>query len=255
MKIISGHDYYDSALAYGQDEDLIYLRDDEVVSAKDCPLVPYYPHGLLVANKKHDSWSSRNEIYVRQCSYDFRSISIYVSGKHYGGIWAKGNHLGDPTFEEIFWDYDKFESFVENLGFFVNVPKDKFYSWERNLEYKKAFLTLRDWMTPSEVTVEQLAWIIENRVAIAINHGWQNWDQRKQIAPDWHINCASKEFNLKDLGFARAVDPYTMFQELSMFVGGVLPRNPNPMIEITDPKIKIAKHGFDKWSFRKQKEP
>jgi hypothetical protein len=50
------------------------------------------------------------------------------------------------------------------------------------------------------------------------------------------------------------MDPFTLFQELSMFVGGVLPRNPNPMVEITDDKVKVAKHGFDKWSFRKHKD-
>jgi hypothetical protein len=49
------------------------------------------------------------------------------------------------------------------------------------------------------------------------------------------------------------MDPFTLFQELSMFVGN-LPQPGPPMVQITDPDIKIAKHGFDKWSFRRHKD-
>ncbi len=39
-----------------------------------------------------------------------------------------------------------------------------------------------------------------------------------------------------------------------MWVGGVLPRSGNPMVEITDDKVKAHKAGFDQWSFRKMPE-
>lgn len=55
---------------------------------------------------------------------------------------------------------------------------------------------------------------------------------------------------LKDVQFIRVMDPTIMFQELSMFLGGVLSNNDKP--EPVDNKYKIVAHGFDlKESFRK----
>jgi hypothetical protein len=56
--------------------------------------------------------------------------------------------------------------------------------------------------------------------------------------------------NLRDLQFFRIVDVNIAFQELSMFLGGVLANNDRP--EPVDNKYKILAHGFDlKESFRK----
>ena len=59
---------------------------------------------------------------------------------------------------------------------------------------------------------------------------------------------------LKDLEFFKVQNPFTCFQELSMYIGGVLKQPDRPMVEITD-KDRISKHGFDKYSFRKLPQP
>ena len=56
---------------------------------------------------------------------------------------------------------------------------------------------------------------------------------------------------LKDYEFYQRVDAWSAMQEISMWVSGVLPSSARPMVQIAD-KDKIAKHGFDKWSFRKK---
>lgn len=58
---------------------------------------------------------------------------------------------------------------------------------------------------------------------------------------------------LKPLQFYRLKDAPTAFQEIFQFVSGVLTGSDKPMVKISD-KDKIAKRGFDKWSFRKQSE-
>ena len=70
----------------------------------------------------------------------------------------------------------------------------------------------------------------------------------KQADSGWRADCDG----LKEIGFQSAVDPVTAFQELSMWVGGTLSSLAPKTVEITDDKIKIAKHGMDHWSFRKQ---
>lgn len=59
---------------------------------------------------------------------------------------------------------------------------------------------------------------------------------------------------LKDLKFYKIFDSYQTFQELSMFISGVMGGQAPPMVQISD-EIRLEKHGFDKkLSFRKEKE-
>ena len=256
MKIIGGHDYYDSALAYGRDEDLIFLREDKIMPAKECPLVPIYPWEIVAPNKKYNLWGNSCSIKTRNNEYCLISISVYVAGKHYGGIKAVDFAVGAKD-SRNFWNYEEFCDWVESFDMKIFHPKDDWISWTDSEEKeKKLFPNLETWFTSRDATQEELDWLIANKVAIAIHCDVtdRNYYWRHRKPDNWHINCASKEFNLKDLDFAKVVDPYTLFQELSMFVGGVLPRDSNPMVEITDDKVKIAKHGFDKWTFRKHKD-
>lgn len=56
---------------------------------------------------------------------------------------------------------------------------------------------------------------------------------------------------LKEYSFAKAVDPFTAFTELQMFISGVLGVGEKEIIEVAD-KYKIGQHGFNKWSFRRE---
>lgn len=55
---------------------------------------------------------------------------------------------------------------------------------------------------------------------------------------------------LKDLGFATQVDPYTAYQELSMYLGNNMAIQMDPNTDRSDELIRDQK-GFDEWSFRK----
>lgn len=57
---------------------------------------------------------------------------------------------------------------------------------------------------------------------------------------------------LKDYEFYRVQDSFAAFQEIQMFMGGVLGRGEKEIIEVED-KYKIAQHGFDNKSFRRSK--
>jgi len=58
---------------------------------------------------------------------------------------------------------------------------------------------------------------------------------------------------LKDYEFYKVFDTFQAFQEVSMFMGGVLGAGEKEIVEVAD-KYKIGQHGFDKFSFRKDKE-
>lgn len=59
---------------------------------------------------------------------------------------------------------------------------------------------------------------------------------------------------LRAFQFFKQMDQYTCWQEISMWIGGVMPGRQSPMVEIGDDS-KIKKHGFDPvMGFRKRKQ-
>lgn len=76
--------------------------------------------------------------------------------------------------------------------------------------------------------------------------------------PIFHIMTTGRYGNKADLvlnpkldalGFQKIVDPFTAYQELSMFLGSVLVKEQNPD-QVSDRSMARAK-GFDDWSFRR----
>ena len=47
------------------------------------------------------------------------------------------------------------------------------------------------------------------------------------------------------------MDTFTAFQEIQMYISGVLGTGEKEIIEVED-KYKIPQHGFNKWSFRRE---
>lgn len=61
--------------------------------------------------------------------------------------------------------------------------------------------------------------------------------------------------NLSEIKFFKLFNSYTAFQEIQMFISGVIGINTSNAIEIND-KNKVIQHGFDaKWSFRNPDPP
>jgi hypothetical protein len=56
---------------------------------------------------------------------------------------------------------------------------------------------------------------------------------------------------LKEYEFFKVFDSFQAFQEIQMFISGVLGNKEKEIVQVAD-KYKIAGHGFDKWSFRKE---
>ena len=70
--------------------------------------------------------------------------------------------------------------------------------------------------------------------------GFKNDDSKLYINP-----------KLKDYHFAKVMDPYTTFQEIQMYVSGVLGVSKDGTEFPATEKEKVAQHGMNKWSFRR----
>lgn len=268
MRIIGGRDYYDSGLAYGQDESLIFLRngdrkfhEDEIEAAVG--LNDRVINATLRGNATDPRYRGyRNPGFHTLESFDYKSCRYDVNGGHvvlcgvlYNAIWIRKSKINSalPGEEKWFWTDDALRQYAEEHDLALDEGQPRIairYAHPKSREV--TVQTLEEWLTPVKLTGEAREFLVRERITIAHRIGWANGSYSgRSDKMTWNIDSDG----LKEMDFAKAVDPYTAFQEISMWLGGVIPRNGPPMVEITDDKIKIAKAGFHHpTSFRKPKE-
>lgn len=250
MLIIGGKDYYDSARAYGEDPTLVFVRtnDNTVEKLVKLPIDGYIPfsirtRGLYLAkgyrykvhlgiNRISDNlyWKrSGNEINVGD-------LTVILCGKLYRGLRFRG-----PNTDQIIWSYKSLVDYLDQRD------------WEIAPSHRGATVTdhsVRQYFEVQEIATPKLTELIDIGVVVAISDNIENyyrWGRTNDA--EWRVNTDG----LKALNFAKVLDPYQAYQELAMYVGGVLPRQPNPMIELQGEEIMTAKHGFhETYAFRKQ---
>lgn len=231
MKIINGKDYYDSARAYGIDPNITFVRNskDDIVY-ESLPAIFFPREGL------GDYIEDR-----------FETVNIYFCGKFYCGVRFKN---------KVYWDY---ESLIESIR--ISILNDNGTSWfnrcvkenyETIVKNKKIYVNyfanngkdMTDKMVDLGITIAILR--DKGTDHTVLSNGRRTVWQR---IFDWELDSDT----LKEFNFYTIKDPFTAFQEISMWVGGVLADNGNKMVKIVDEKIRIEKRGFDsKTSFRRE---
>lgn len=263
MRIIGGHDYYDSGLAWGQDETVIFVRN------KDKPLDGIFDKildhdpvrcgiDLTLPNEEvrfsaHKFYRSPHIVRDNKFEHAVYLSFVVVCGTLYRGFAVvRKNRRTYQTEYFWIWTSDAFRKYAKDHNLALHegtdmVAKDwvKRESSVKQVDVK--LVSLDTWVAPAKLSGPPLDFLIENRITVASKNPLAQPSNSKQV---WNINSDT----LGAMGFAKAVDPYTVFQEISMWNGGVLSSSGPPMVEITDDKIKIAKHGFHHpTSFRRPK--
>lgn len=233
MRIIGGRDYYDTAMGYGIDKTLVFSRKEITF---ECNHSPLDHHGYFFLTDKNAKYKMNHTNLG-----ELWTVVVYVAGRRYTGMRVR------KSFEphETFWSLEKLSEWVDKNDFAFGITSDWYYHhWKQT----PIAMTYEGWFENQgvEANKDQLEWMIQNRVVIAV---YNEQLKRRGVPELWHCNGDV----LKEYNFQKVLDPYTAFQEISMFVGGVLPREGREMVEVSD-KSLVAKHGFDKWSFRKHKD-
>lgn len=212
MRIISSfRDYYDSVQATGQDQSLVYIRKTQVI--EPFKNYPFRDNG-------------------------FTSYTIGFCGEIYLGFSALFTH-GDQSWESWCYDIEACDRFMEQLP---EPYRDSYYhkpprrnSWRYgNSNHKRASL-LRQFQEFPQRNSFRLKEFHKYKAPAIV------WGTCSTI-----INPCLREFE-----FYRVKDPYTAFQEISQFIGGVLGSSGKEIPQMTDEDMQQIK-GFDHpYSFRK----
>jgi len=243
MRIISKFkDYYDSALAFGQDKSVVFVRDQQELDLKQSPydlLNQHSPKVQLEYKKKKDT-----EMF-------FGPVVIVFCGKTYRGMMVRRVTQLEPakrvygftdTELKVFFSAEELEAYLAEYEMII---KDETrYAWMVDKSVK-----VREFLG-AQGTTELMDYCIANRfVTLTYNESIpDSYNWRQVNTKSWVANG-----NIGNLNFFKVFDPFSAYQELDMFISGTLPQSTAMPIEISD-KDRIAQHGFDKHSFRKPKQ-
>ena len=238
MYIISKNkDYYDGvAGSTGIDKTIVYerypveidnqIKMPKIFHHKNTWQYRYDNQFLNIRYSELDSKKSKKYNNVHSFIVGFCG-KLYLGWKfHYT---VKADRLGlEKIKTDIVYGYDNAKKYLREKH------------WKHNLEDDVNFIKSYD---PINIFRE-----INAPVFIYDNESNLNFSNNGQL-----LNYGLLIINplLKDYEFYKVVDTFQAFQEIQMFLGGVLGRGEKEIIQVAD-KYKIEQHGFDKWSFRKE---
>lgn len=239
MKIISKfHDYYDSVLSYGMDLTHVYKRETIEI------LLDNAPKFILVDSKKQDKlfknipqnlqkeilrYANQLPFCFRKHPYDFNLIEcffIFFCGKVF--------------YQEVYKIPDK-----ENIDCFT-FDESKKVILKYGDKYEKRLIT------------ENKPPLFGTRKDELYNHNFINLDFVEELhhyfsSPAIKLEKEKIIINpcLREIKFYKLLNPFQTYQEIDMYISGILSSPQKEIAEISD-KDRISKHGFDGWSFRKK---
>ena len=247
MRIISKfHDYYDSVMGHGQDEECIYLRrtvEYGKKKGKDIPPVIKDIRDLIDKHAKNDKptgWRIFNSgidrigvTHSKLYTYAWDTINLLFCGKLYKGIsvtkrsWMDKAGMYHPDETSYFYSVETIVAHMEKEG----IPDKSVDSYRWRKPILISALVSKYF---SDVKQPDINWMIANKVICVLQKG----------------DTITVNPVLREIQFYKVFDAYTTFQELDMWVSGTLAYPQNEMIEVAD-KYKIIGHGFDeKYGFR-----
>ena len=250
MRIISKFgDYYDSALGFGIDTTCIYVRKKEKIQ------VPKELKDSIYSSGRYNRYTTP----VGNYSYEYRSIFIGFCGKVYTALVVKKIHpkkddIDSNWDKDVIYNIDDFVKFftTEKHGYLFDVTKNRRYKY---IEDEK--IRVKEFFELHKVTDKHIDLFHELNIPIFVIGGniLDSVELLKDGSKfDHNGRIMMVNYPLKDYKFYKIFDSYTAFQEINMFVSGVLKRS-EPVTTDVSEACKVSQKGFDSWSFRKKPEP
>jgi hypothetical protein len=248
MKLITGKtsDYYDCMLSYNSTEGNTYFRDNSEIAIKYTrdyttskgyqysPADKNNPYNTLVKGLNYRGVNVRTKEYGEIHIRLFRVLfcGILYNGLHFSQVMSSALKL--KYSDEYLYTIHDIKTTCYKLG--IELPESLASSKYWQNDSLLSISSLKKYLIP--VNVSDIA--INNKMVVAILY--QKYDAYEYTV---YINC-----ELKRVQFYKVFDSYSAYQELSMYVDGVLAYPGNIAIEIDD-KYKIEGKGFDaKYGFR-----
>jgi len=242
MLIISKHrDYYDSAIGLGIDKSIIYNREEKKIKLE----TGYWAKSSSKNPKIVDFIMDRFYKHTHSFTSIYRDIGFHVisfCGKNYISFTFRNVLGSDNNGKEDGEDHEvSFSDVNEVIDALTKVDDKEFTNkWSKfKLDKKEKSNFINSWNDIEKLDTTDL--------------------HREYNSPVFVVKCRDHFYNpkmivnpiLKDYDFVKVYDPYTAFQEIQMYISGVLASGDDAPETKMNEKQKVNQHGFDdKYGFR-----
>ena len=237
MRIISKfHDYYDSAMGFGQDPGLVYRRDMkvQVIESRLWP-GPETVLSALVGKPWPYDWSRA-----------LRSSLIGFCGRFYWMCYKHPLVVGlDVTTNKEVWLTDgqilEIETVLEDYRRESAWMTRRFGTREERVA--RTLSTVREAI--ASLPREESIFRALNAPVFLATCSDPSWDHGFEVEITTNPRLAT-------LGFQHVLDPFSAFQEIAMFLGSALATEDQAPRTVGDDRTIASAKGFDDQSFRTQ---
>jgi len=233
MRIISKfHDYYDIGLSYGIDKSLVYVRHEQELEKTIIPEVE------KIMDSEHKKFWNNNVSHYQMGQSGTQIVNLFFvgfCGKIYVGFDIDWLGKKDRVYSKS--DLDNFLKRYPKTGKEMKHVSHSSQRWNYISQYEKM---VNFWNEFKVIESDEPFFELKTPIFAVLNDRAYSNQHKVTLNPI-----------LKDLKFQRVVDSYTAFQEISMYLGGVLGIDEVDTVDISNLDL-IEQKGFDKkWSFRK----
>jgi hypothetical protein len=242
MKIVADFkDFYDIGMSLGHDHELLYIRKRERIAAN------YYFKRFNINSGYNNKYKNvTNATYIVGFCGKVYPILYFVSYKDaYQHKWvsAEDNAKNKKDYSNAFCfdskDVDKFLEKHLNKDTYELYCKGNKSKWTRYSSCMKD--SVAKYFQEFDEQQNEFKHIFEEIKAPIFLMDYHDYSQNKMI-----VNAC-----LKDVEFAKKIDPYTAYQELTAYLSNIA--KPEPFVPVPSDKDMVEIKGFDKkWSFRKK---
>lgn len=231
MRIISKfHDYYDTALSYGIDTTLIYDRQTVEIDLKED-----------VPNEIYKLLRMHNNSYGRKFNTE-----LYVVG--FCGTFYPVYRLVDTNSTPVIKDFTRFVYSSDDVVAFLTDMKlsDALVTFNKTQKARDLKYSFRS-IFSKQIFERNIA---KSHTSDELFHKYKTPIMLFKTT-DGYRRKTTLVLNpqLKDYDFFRKFDAFTSFQNISMYLGGVIGNNEDAIVNVSDKDMRDAK-GFDDWSFK-----
>lgn len=208
------YDYYDTCVGYGVDKNIVYNRETKYINID-----------------LHKNFPNLKNIMKTNFLFEFK-------WKYYNLLSFCGEIYPFICFNKYSFDIIKHTFYdIEHLN---KIDSNDYFNYGTKKEYINSIANTFDEIKNSIDTINLHH---KTKSPILLIGGESLQDETNVI-----VNPCLKTYN-----FQKIKDPYTAFQDISMFISGVLGNNEINVVNISDKDLRDSK-GFDNMSFKKLPE-
>jgi len=245
MKIISKFkDYYDSAMGYGVDKTVIYNRYTKEVTLPNHPLSSIFRD---FEARLRNSGNGLGTLVISPAIVLFcgQAYPLLYQSNY---LYSRFDQNKSNSSPHVFYDFGEYMEFLRaqdieryNTNMKAKSGRNQYFCFWMLTEYD-VFEGMRKF---AESFNNDLHFDYASPVMVIKGKGGRYRDNKIIL----EINPV-----LKDYAFYKEFPPFQAFQEIDMFISGVLGTGAPETVEISDKEMAIKKGHDGKYSFRKRPE-